>query len=342
VSFLRIIRHQRPDWASEFLSLALRLARGKYGLGHPFVQVLLNLQKIWVMEPGQLEEVVFAAYRKCIAVLKDELGPFNYTCLSLWGDYVVYLDGRSVNETQAMVKGIRSVMKILEEEKGPDGGPDGDYTLKLLGLILYVLQSAPAMADEAEKVAKELLLRVERRKAKSEGRLEGDLFVTWKDVRQVLGKFFLDRMDYHQAIGYLEDFLSYEIEDQRDKLALEKLEKCYLALGRDTDVENTRQRLMDSSQRLLHKTEAEPVEGEKVVNDHGTRDDEDGENVSEKVGDSESTVANQVEQGNEESVEEDDIDEFGDSEAEIQLVKEQIAELQQRLTVLEQARRRGL
>jgi hypothetical protein len=341
VSFLRMIRNQRSDWAREFLSLALKLAKHKFGRLHPFVQVLFNLQKVWATEPGQLEEVVLTAYRRCIADVKEELGAFNRTYLQLWGDYVVYLDGRSINETQAMVNDIRSVIKISEEEKGPDGGPDGDYTLELLGLTLYVLQSAPTMADEAEKVAKELLLRVNQRRVKAGGKLEGDLFITWKDLRHTLGTFCLEKMDYQQAIGYLEDFLSHEIADERDALALERLERCYLSLGREDDAKKVWQWRVDNSQRLLQEIETESVEGEKVVNGHEERDDDDSGDVSEKEGSSEATVVNQVEESNEENLEEDDADEFGDFEVEIQLVQEQIAELKQRLNVLKQARRRG-
>jgi tetratricopeptide (TPR) repeat protein len=339
VSFLRMVRSQRSDWAREFLSLALKLATQKFGCEHPFMQVLLNLQMVWIKEPGQLEEVVFAAYRKCIAELKEKLGAFNLTYLSLWGDYVVYLDGRSTNETQAMVDNIRSLIKLLEEETGSDSGPDGDYTLELLGLTLYVLQSAPTMADKAEKVAKELLLRVNQRKIKAGGKLEGDLFITWKDLRHTLGTFCQEKKDYYQAIDYLKDFLSHEIVDERDALALEKLEKCYLSLGRDEDAKKVWQRRMDTCQRLLQKTEIEPVESEKVANDdYGERDDDDCGDVSEEEGGSEATAVSQAEGSNEEDI---DADEFGDFEVEIQLVQEQIAGLQQRLNILKRARRRG-
>jgi len=341
VSFLCMIRHQRPDRASEFLSLAWGLAVHKFGGKHQFVQVLHNLQKIWMKDPDQLEEVVFTAYRRCIADVKEQLGPFNLTYLSLWGDFVVYLDGRSTNETQAAVKDIRSVIKISEEEKGPGGGPDGDYTLELLGLTLYVLQSAPTMADEAEEVAKELLIRLNQRRVKAGGQLVGNLFVTWKDLRQTLGTFCLDKKDYHQAISYLEDFLSHEIVDDRDALALEKLERCYLALGRDDDAKKVWQWRMDNSERLLQKTETEQIEGEKVADGHEETDDEDSRDVSEEEGSSEATVINQVEESNEENLEEGIGDEFGDAEVEIQLLQEQIAGLKQRVKVLKQARRNG-
>lgn len=341
VSFLRMVRDQRSDWAREFLSLALKLAVDQFSREHPFVQVLFNFQRIWMKEPGQLEEVVFTAYRRCIAHVKEELGAFNLTYLSLWGDYVVYLDCRSTNETQAVVNDIRSVIKITQEEKGPDGGPDGDYTLELLGLTLYVLQSATSMADEAEKVAKELLLRVDQRRVKAGGKLEGNLFITWKDLRHTLGTFCQEKADYHQAIGYLEDFLSHEIVDERDALALEKLERCYLSLGRDDDAREVWQRRMDNSQRLLQKTETGSVEGEKVENDSGERGDDDGGDVSGEEESSDATVVNQAEESHEEYLDEDIVDEFGDCEVEIQLVQEQIAELEQRLDLLKRVRRRG-
>jgi hypothetical protein len=334
LSFLRMIRDQRPDWARDFLSLALRLAMRRFGHEHSLAQVLLNLQKVWMKEPGKLEEVIFTAYRSCIAQVKEELGAFNLTYLSLWGDYVVYLDGKSTNETHAVVNDIRSVIKISEEEKGPDGGPDGDYTLELLSLTLYVLQSAPTMAEEAEKVAKELLIRVNRRRLKAGGQLEENLFIKWKDLRQTLGTFCHKRKEYRQAIYYLEDFLNLEIIDDRDNLALQKLEACYRSLGRDGDAEKVRQLRMDNSQRLLQKTNTAPGGGEEVVNDHGERDDDGGEDVSEEEGGSEATVVGQVEESNEEDLEEEDADEIRDCEVEIQLREEQLAGLKQRLSVL--------
>jgi hypothetical protein len=243
VSFLRMVRNQRLDWAWVFLSLAVKLAVQKFGRIHPFVQVLHNMHKVWATAAGQLEAVVLTAYRRCIADVKEELGAFNRTYLQLWGDYGVYLDGRSISETQAMVNDIRSMIKILEEEKGPDGGPDGDYTFELLGLTLYVLQSAPAMVDEAEKVAKELLLRVNQRRVKAGGRLDGDLFITRKNLRHMLGTFRLEKMDYQQAIGYLEYFLKHEIADER----------CYLSLGRGDDAKEVWHQRMVYSQRLMQK-----------------------------------------------------------------------------------------
>jgi hypothetical protein len=287
------------------------------------------------------KEVIFTAYRMCIAQVKEELGAFNLTYLSLWGDYVVYLDGKSTNETHAVVNDIRSVIKISEEEKGPDGGPDGDYTLELLGLTLYVLQSAPTMAEEAEKVAKELLVRVNQRRLKAGGQLEGNLFITWKDLMQTLGTFCQERKDYHQAIYYLEDFLSLEIVDDRDNLALQKLERCYRSLGRDGDAEKVWQLRMDNSQRLLQKPNIVPVGGEKVVNDHGETDDDGGEDVSEEEGSSEATAVDQVEERNEENLEEEDAGEIRDCEAEIQLKEEQLAGLKQRLNVLKSQEAEG-
>jgi len=335
-SFLRMIRKERLDLAGVFLSRVLQLAIYKFGREHPFVQVLLGLKKVWMTEPAaQLEEVIFKAYRRCITHVKEKLGAFNLTYLCLWGDYVVYLDGSSTNETRDVVDNIRSVIKISEEEKGPDGGPDGDYTLELLGLTLYVLQSAPTMADEAEKVARELLIRVNQRRVKAGGKLEGDLFITWKDLSHTLGTFCQEKKDYQQAVGYLEDFLDYEIVDDRDTLALEKLEKCYVSLGRDDDAKAVWQRRMDSSQRLLQKTNKEPVWDEEAMNDHRERDGDDGGDVSEERGNSsQPTLVVEVEELNEGNLEEDETDEIGDSEVEMQLVQVQIAELQRRLNVL--------
>jgi len=320
-SFLRMVRKNRFDWAEEFLSRASQLAIHRFGYEHPFVQVLVSLQKIPMMGQGQLEKAILNAYRSCIAHVKQKLGPFNLTYLSLWGDYVVYLDGNATSETQDVVNNIRSVIKISEEEKGPDGGPDGDYTLELLGLTLYVLQSAPTMANEAEKVAQELLRRVDRRWVKAGRKLEGGLFITRKDLSHALGTFCQERKDYYQAVEYLKDFLNHEIVDERDTLALEKLEKCYTSLRRHDDAKKVWQWRMDSSQRLLQKTSIEPVGGEKVVNNHGKRDDDACGNVSEEEGSSEGTVVDELEGSNEENLEEDDTDETGDSDVEYGLYR---------------------
>ncbi|KAH9221717.1 hypothetical protein DL95DRAFT_511563 [Leptodontidium sp. 2 PMI_412] len=341
ISFLRLVREKRPAWARQFLSLALKLARQKFGPKHQFVQVLSGLQKIWRKDPDQITEVVLAAYGRCIEDVKKSLGAFHLTYLSLWGDFVVYLDGRSVHDTQALVEDIRSVIKIVEEEKGPDGGPNSDYALELLGLTLYVLQSAPSsptMADQAEKVAEELHRRLEERKAEDGGQLEGNLFTTWKDLRQLLGKFCQDKENYHHAIGYLEEFLRFEIEDERDACALENLERFYKAVGRNDAAKDVRQRWVEISEVLLRKTKKDPAEGEKGADDHEETHEEDGGDVDGAEGSSEATVVNQAEERSKENPEEDIANEYGDSGVEIQLLEEQIAGLQQRVKDLKRER----
>jgi len=343
VSFLRLVRG-RPVWASKFLSVALNLARTKFGRKHSLVQVLDNLKSIWEKDPGQVEQVVLRTYRRCISQVKERLDPFNLTYLTLWADYVVYLDGTSDSETYDVVENIRGVIKVVGEEKGPDGGPDSDYVIELYGMMLYVLQSAPTMADEAEDVAKELLERLEQRRGRDGGKLEGDLFTTWKDLRQLLGTFCQRRGDYEKAIGYLEESLGWEIVDDRDILALEKLERCYLSVGGDEQVQKAKvvwQRRMDESQRLLQKADMEPARGEKVAGGHGEGDNKEGGNVSDEGGSSEGTVVCQVEEINEENLGEYNDNEIGDSEVEQQLLREQIAELTKRLNVLEMGKGKG-
>ncbi|KAH7363899.1 hypothetical protein BKA65DRAFT_489891 [Rhexocercosporidium sp. MPI-PUGE-AT-0058] len=341
ISFLRLVRENRPAWARQFLSLALKLARQKFGRKHQFVQVLFNLQKIWKKDPDQITEVVLAAYGRCIEDVKKSLGAFHLTYLSLWGDFVVYLDGRSVDDTQALVEDIRSVIKIVEEEKGPDGGPNSDYALELLGLTLYVLQSAPrslTMADQAEKVAKELHRRLEERKAEDGGQLEGNPFTTWKDLRQLLGQFCQDKENYHDAIGYLEEFLRFEIEDERDACALEKLERCYEAVGRNDAAKDVWQRRLKISEILLRKSKKDPAECEKGADGHEQLHEEDGGDADGAAESSEGTVGNQVEEPSKGNLEEDIGDKYGDSGVEIQLLEEQIAGLQQRVKDLKRER----
>jgi tetratricopeptide (TPR) repeat protein len=345
VSFLRLVRKQKSEcWDWEFLSQALSLALHKFGREHSFVAVLANLQKIWVKDPVQLEDVILRSYLCCISHAKETLGSFNLTYLTLWADYVVYLDGAATNKTNNVVENIRGVVKVLEEEKGPDGGPDSDYILELIGLMLYVLQSVPTMetmANEAEEVAEDLHRRLERRKKKAGGKLEGNLLITWKDLRQTLGTLCQERKDYVRAISFLEEFLSYEIADERDAFALEKLERCYVAVGRDEKATEIRELRMNESQRLLQKTDTKPVGGEKVVNDHREKDDEEIEDVSEGKGSSEGTVVSQVEEIEEGNPEEYDANETGEFEVKQQILREQIAELEKELHALESSKRKG-
>lgn len=173
VSYLRMIRQGHQQFAKDFVLLALRHAKGQFGYdrkvqNHPFVEALVdlsNIDEIAGINPAQLSHVIFQAYRSFIDRAREQIGAGSLTTLCLWGDYVVYLDGSSVNETQAAVDNIRLGIKHAEQEHGKDG----DFTLKLLGLTLYILQSNRTMADEAEKAAQDMFLRVDARRKKAGG-----------------------------------------------------------------------------------------------------------------------------------------------------------------------------
>jgi hypothetical protein len=209
-----------------------------------------------------------------------------------------------------------------------------------------VLQSDPSMADEAEKVAEDLLSRVNQRKADAGGELHGNMLITWKDLKHTLGEFRYDKKDYFRAIDYFEGFLKFEITDQRDALALEKLVECYTFVGRDADAKKVRQLRIVTSERLLRRTNTGSAENEKAVNHDKERnddDDDDGDrvNMREKGASNEGTAGDQMEAGNDEDSEEEEADEFDDTDVEIQLMEEQMAELKQRLSALKQAKSRG-
>lgn len=338
-SFLHMVRGNRLDWAREFLSRASAFAMHLFGRQHPLVQVLFSLGEIWMDEPGQLEEVVCTAFRRCIADAKEELGTLNPTHLYLQVDYALIFR-ISVNEIQALVHYIRSMIEISDEEMGPGGGTGGVWALILSNATLCLLQSFPTMACEAEKVAKEYLFRMDRRRVRGAGKFT----VRWRIARKCLmynlSILCYRRKDYHQAIYYLEDVRNHTTADGLDLFVVELLERCYVLLGRDEDAKELRQQRMDHNQKLLlnyeTRNKTELVRREEDVNDHGERDEGYGDMIEEER--SEATVVDLVEEINEESLVEDIADESGDLEVKIQLVQDQMAGLQQRLDVLKGAR----
>ena len=337
-SYLRMIRKGRGEFANSFLLQALKLAIKRFGYNskvqnHPFVEALVglwNIEKMVKTDRAQLEHVIFRAYRSCIEHTKEKLGPDNLTALCLWGDFVVYLDGSSTNETQAVVQSIRRGVECAELEHGWDG----DHTIELLGLTLYVLQSDPTMAEEAEKVALDMLPRINQRQEKAGGTLEEDLRIKSKDLKHTLGTFRKEKEDYKMAISFLQDFFHEEVEDERDTLALQMLEECYEKLGEQAAARTVRQRRMDSSHTLLREDRAEQSELTVSV---GSQKKDEVTSVSAFADDdierSEGTIADDESRGDEEAIENEGNDK-SDAEAEIQIVEEQISQLQQRLNDL--------
>lgn len=338
-SFLRMIRKQKPDLAASFLSQAVQLAKLKFGKDHPFAQVLLILQKIQMEDSQQLADVIFTVYRSCIEHVENNLGSFHLTTLSLWGDFVVYLDGSSINQTRAAVDNIRRGIRKSETENGPDHA----YTLELLGLTLYVLQSDLTMAEEAEEVALDMLQRVERIKANAGGKLEGDLLITRKDLKHTLGTLRHNQKDYENAIEYLEEFFYNEVMDGRDTFALQKLEECYTSLGELEKAEIIQKRRMETSQILLWQDEVKTPEDDKEC----SKEEEPAESVDggciEGFAVDNFENSNEKEDQDEENEEEDDdsTDDARDVEAEKQLLREQISEWEQRLKALEKKGKEG-
>lgn len=322
ISHLPMIQKGHTQFAKEFLSHALRLSIQKfhYGRNHPFVQVIVGLLKIEETEPHMLEQVIFRAYRSCIGHVTEKLSSFHLTTLSLWSDFVAYLDSSSASETKEAVDTFRRVIRRSEE----DNGLDDDYTLELLGLKLYVLQSTESMAEEAELLALDMLCRVNRRLQAGE-ELEGSLFILWKDLRHVLGQFCRAKGDLHMAVMHLEDYLSHGVVDDRDIFALEHLEECYAQLGEQDEARRVRLWRMNRSRILLQEDDIELVEGETVDNE-----DEEGhehDDIDEDIYEDEKIDG--------EAIEHDDAAELEDAEVEMQILQGQMDMLKKRMTIFQ-------
>ncbi|KAH8588450.1 hypothetical protein B0O99DRAFT_600794 [Bisporella sp. PMI_857] len=327
-SFLRMIRKQKRDLAASFLSHAVQLAKQRFGKDHRFVQVLLILQKIQMEDSQQLANVIFTVYRSCIEHVENNIGSYHLTTLMLWGDFVVYLDGSSINQTRAAVNIIRRGIRKSETENGLDHA----YTIDLLGLTLYMLQSDPGMAGEAEEVALDMLQRVERIKANAGGKLEEDLLITRKDLKHTLSTLRCNQKDYEKAIEYLEEFFHNKVMDDRDTLALQKLEECYTSLGKLEEAKMVQKRRMDTSQVLLWLGEVKAPEDDEMCGKN--KDTVESVNGGCIQGTAVDDFKNSNKNGDQEEESEEEDDEDGDVEVEKQLLREQISELEQRLKVL--------
>jgi hypothetical protein len=322
-SFLRMIRKGHPQLAKLFLSHALQwsIQKSRYEHNHnPFVQALVGLRKIEKRHPHMLEQVIFCAYRSCIDHVMEKFSSFHLTTLSLWGDFVVYVDNSSASDTKEAVDSFR----LATQRSEADNGSEDDYTLEILGLMVYVLQSRESMAEEAERVALDMLCRVNRRVEAGE-KLEGNLLILWKDLRHTLGNFCHARGDLSKAVMYLEDYLSHGVVDDRDAFALEHLEEWYAKLGKLDEAQRVRQWRISSSQILLQEDDIELAECERVdkEGDEGNEDDSTDEDTYEDEGSDGQTV------------EDDDASEIEDAEVELQILRGEMEKLQQRMTILQ-------
>ncbi len=322
-SFLRMIRKGHPQLAELFLSQALQWSIQKFRYEHnhnPFVQALVALRKTEKSHPHMLEQVIFRAYRSCIDHVIKKLSSFHLTTLSLWADFVVYVDSSSASEIKETVDNFR----LATQRSEADNGLEDDYTLEILGLMLYVLQSRESMAEEAERVALDMLCRVNRRVEAGE-KLEGNLLILWKDLRHTLGKFCRARGDLSEAVMYLEDYLSHGVVDDRDTFALQQLEEWYAELGKLDEAQRVQQWRISSSQILLQEDDIELTEREGV----------DKESVEEEGDDGTDEGTYKDEESDRQTAEEDDAAEIEDAEAELQILQGEMERLQQRMTVLQ-------
>ena len=263
-SYLRMIRKGRREIARMFLLHVLQISKdmASYTSNHPFVQVIRGLLRLEKTDPDMLKHVILCAYRSCIDHVAQKLTLSHLTTLSLWSDYVVYMDNSSASETKQAVDSFRSL--ILKSEN--DNGVDDDFTLEILGLSLYVLQSTDSTAAEAELVALDMFCRVNRR-IKSGEKLEGSLLILWKDLKHTLGNFCYAKGERRAAVRHLEECLVHGVVDDRDFIALKSLEEWYDELGELGEAERVHQLRISSSQKLFQEDKIEVAEREGFGND---------------------------------------------------------------------------
>jgi hypothetical protein len=242
----RMIRKGHPDLASKFLAHAWEFARTKARdePRDPFVLVLAGLREVEKTHPERLEDVILKAYSSCIQHVLQKLTSNNLTALTLWSDFVVYMDHRGAREVSQAADHLQT--KIQQSEL--DNDMDDDKILEVRGLSLYVLQTTPETAGEAEEVALDMLCRVNRRLQKGE-KLEGDLRILWKDLKHTLGNFCYHKGELRAAVVHMGECLIYGIEDDRDVLTLRNLEEWHTELGELDEAERVRNVRLEFSQR---------------------------------------------------------------------------------------------
>jgi hypothetical protein len=182
------------------------------------------------------------------------------------------MDNSSASETKQAVDSFRTL--ILRSEK--DNGVDDDFTLEILGLSLYVLQSTNSTAAEAELVALDMFRRVNRRLQTGE-KLEGSLLIMWKDLKHTLGNFCYARGELQAAVSHVEGCLIHGVVDHRDSIALKSLEEWYAELGKLDEAERVRQLRISSSQRLFREDKIELAEEEGFGKGNEDRDEDECE-----------------------------------------------------------------
>lgn len=242
----RMIRKGHHALASKFLAHAWKFARTKARdrPRDPFVLVLAGLCEVEKTHPEMLEDVILKAYGSCIQHVLQKLTSNNLTALTLWSDFVVYMDNRGAREVSQAADHLQTEI----QQSGLDNDMEDDKILEVRGLSLYVLQTTPETAGEAEGVALDMLCRVNRRLQKGE-KLEGGLRILWKDLKHTLGNFCYHKGELPAAIAHMRECLTYGIEDDRDVLTLKSLEEWHTELGELDEAERVRNVRLEFSQR---------------------------------------------------------------------------------------------
>jgi hypothetical protein len=120
---------------------------------------------------------------------------------------------------------------------------------------------------------------------------------------------------------HLEDCLIHGIVDDRDTIALKRLEEWYVELGELNEAERVRQSRISSSQRLFREDKIELAEGEGVEKEGEDRGEDEGEDKGE----------NEDEDKDEEDVEEEDAAENEDAEEEMKIPQRKMNKLKLRM-----------
>jgi hypothetical protein len=250
-SYRRMIRKGYHVLATMFLEQAIGLAicRASRESSHEFhcsfARVLYLIFVVQRDYPNVLEYVILLAYHECINYVLQELTSNHLTTLLLWSDFVVYMENSTASQIKQAVDNFRLVIKQAKI----DNGVDGDFTLEILGLNLYVLQATDSTAAEAEQVASEMLDIVDRRVGNGE-KLEGDLLITWKDLKHTLGNFCYARGELEAAVVHVEECLQDGVVDDRDIIALRRLEEWYDQRGERGKLDKVRERRICSSSKF--------------------------------------------------------------------------------------------
>lgn len=126
------------------------------------------------------------------------------------------------------------------------------------------------MVEEAEKVALDMLCKVNRR-AQTHTKLDGNLLIIWEDLKHTMSDFCHAKRDDNMTVIHLEDYLKHGVADGRDIIVLEKLEECYKLLRKPNEANRVRRWREESSWIMSQENYTVPPVGEKFENDRQER-----------------------------------------------------------------------